>query len=257
MCQVFCQSNLIIDNEIVDNFVGMGKPAPMDQNFDLLSRKGPTGTEIADFIRAQIRSSRYVPGQRLVEVDIIRQTGGSRFKVREALQRLAAEGLVEIEEFRGASVRGASMEEVRQLYRARAALEGICAADFALYASAEDRQKMVDLANAMEECVEGGAPEKFGQLNAEWHTLIMHSTRNFVIADLVKRLSTPVHHLLFENFYRSDRLLEAARDHRKIVAAVLAGDGPAAEAAMRGHVENGHQFLRNLDRAVHHGGIDN
>ena len=69
----------------------------MDKDFELLSRKGATATEIADFIRAQIRSSRYVPGQRLVEVDIIRQTGGSRFKVREALQRLAAEGLVEID----------------------------------------------------------------------------------------------------------------------------------------------------------------
>jgi DNA-binding GntR family transcriptional regulator len=229
----------------------------MDKDFDLLSRKGPTGVEIADFIRAQIRSSRYVPGQRLVEVDIIRQTGGSRFKVREALQRLAAEGLVEIEEFRGASVRGASMEEVRQLYRARAALEGICAADFAVQATTEQKQRLVELAQEMEDCIENGAPEKFGPLNAEWHALIMQGTRNFVIEDLVKRLSTPVHHLLFENFYRSDRLREAAHDHRAIVQAVLAGDGPAAEAAMRGHVENGHQFLSNLDRAVHHGGIDN
>lgn len=225
----------------------------MDKDFDLLSRKAPTGVEIADFIRAQIRASRYVPGQRLVEVDIIRQTGGSRFKVREALQRLAAEGLVEIEEFRGASVRGASMEEVRQLYRARAALEGICASDFAVRATPEQKQRLVELAQEMEDCVEGGAPEKFGPLNAEWHALIMQGTRNFVIEDLVKRLSTPVHHLLFENFYRSDRLREAAHDHRKIVEAVLAGDGPAAEAAMRGHVENGHQFLSDLDRAVHHG----
>lgn len=220
---------------------------------DLLSRKGPSGLEIADFIRAQIRSSRYVPGQRLVEVDIIRQTGGSRFKVREALQRLAAEGLVEIEEFRGASVRGASMEEVRQLYRARAALEGICANDFAIRATPEQRQRLVELAQEMEDCIEHGAPEKFGPLNAEWHALIMQGTGNFVIEDLVKRLSTPVHHLLFENFYRSDRLREAAHDHRAIVQAVLAGDGPAAEAAMRGHVENGHQFLSNLDRAMHHG----
>ena len=75
---------------------------------NLLERKGPTAIEIADWIRGQIRQRRLVPGQRLVEVDIIRQTGGSRFKVREALQRLAAEGLVDVEEYRGASVRNAS-----------------------------------------------------------------------------------------------------------------------------------------------------
>lgn len=229
----------------------------MDNAADLLARKGPSGVEIADWIRTQIRASRFVPGQRLVEVDIIRQTGGSRFKVREAFQRLAADGLVEIEEFRGASVRGASMDEVRQLYRARAALEGICAGDFAVRASDEDKQKLVDLADAMDDCVNGGAPEKFGQLNAEWHMLLMQGTGNSVIEDLVKRLNTPVHHLLFETFYRSDRLREAAADHRLIVQAVLAGDGPAAEAAMRRHIENGHQFLSDLDRAVHHGGSHN
>ncbi|MEO5707172.1 MAG: GntR family transcriptional regulator [Alteraurantiacibacter sp.] len=229
----------------------------MNKAADLLARKGPSGVEIADWIRTQIRASRFVPGQRLVEVDIIRQTGGSRFKVREALQRLAADGLVEIEEFRGAFVRGASMDEVRQLYRARAALEGICAGDFAERASAEDKQKLVELADAMDDCVNGGAPEKFGQLNAEWHKLLMQGTGNVVIEDLVKRLNTPVHHLLFETFYRSDRLREAAVDHRLIVQAVLAGDGPAAEAAMRRHIENGHQFLSDLDRAVHHGGSHN
>ena len=70
---------------------------------DLLSesRKGPSGPQIADWILGQIRSRRFVPGQRLVEFDITRLTGGSRFKVREALQRLAAEGLVQIEEHRG------------------------------------------------------------------------------------------------------------------------------------------------------------
>jgi len=229
----------------------------MELTADELARKGPTGVEIADWIRAQIRSSRLVPGQRLVEVDIIRQTGGSRFKVREAFQRLAAEGLVEIEEFRGASVRGASMAEVRQLYRARAALEGICAADFAERASAEDKQRLVQLAEQMEACVEGGAPEKFGQLNSEWHTLLMHGTGNGVIEDLVKRLNTPVHHLLFETFYRSERLREATIDHRAIIEAVMRSDGPAAEQAMRRHIQNGHQFLSELDRAVHHGGAHN
>ena len=229
----------------------------MEQIISALAAKAPSGSDIADWIRAQIRSSRLVPGQRLVEVDIIRQTGGSRFKVREAFQRLAAEGLVEIEEFRGASVRGASMAEVRQLYRARAALEGICAADFAERASKEDKLRLVDLAEQMEACVEGGAPEKFGQLNSEWHMLLMQGTGNGVIEDLVKRLNTPVHHLLFETFYRSERLREATHDHRAIIEAVMRSDGPAAEAAMRRHIENGHQFLSELDRAVHHGGIHN
>lgn len=213
--------------------------------------KAPAASDISDWIRSQIRAARFVPGQRLVEVDLIRQTGGSRFKVREALQRLEAEGLLEIEEFRGASVREASMDEVRQLYRARAALEGICAADFTTCASADDKAQLCRLAEAMENCLASGSRELFSSLNAQWHTLIMQVTGNTVIEALVRRLNTPVHHLLFETFYRGDRLREAVADHRAIVDAVLAGDAAGAEAAMRQHIENGHRFLTSLDEAMH------
>lgn len=217
----------------------------------MLPRKGPSGVEIADWIRGMIRSGRFVPGQRLVEVDIIRQTGGSRFKVREALQRLEAEGLVEIEEFRGASVRNPSMTEVRQLYRARGALEGICAADFTRNATAEEKAQLVEIAAAMEACVEEGAPEKFGGLNTKWHSLIMEGAGDLVIKGVVRRLNTPIHHLVFETFYRGERLRAAAADHRVIIAAIMKGDAGAAEAAMREHVENGLNFLTKLDSEIH------
>jgi DNA-binding GntR family transcriptional regulator len=245
------QFNENIANDIVDNVIGIPHACVMSQTLNAAAAKAPNAADIAAWIRSQIRAARFVPGQRLVEVDLIRQTGGSRFKVREALQRLEAEGLLEIEEFRGASVREASMDEVRQLYRARAALEGICAADFTANASADDKAQLVQLAEAMESCVDSGSRELFGSLNAQWHSLIMQVAGNSVIEGLVRRLNTPVHHLLFETFYRSDRLREAVADHRVIVDAVMAGDVAGAEAAMRQHIENGHRFLTALDAAMH------
>ncbi|MXO94046.1 FCD domain-containing protein [Erythrobacter arachoides] len=223
----------------------------MQDAIERLAKRGPSAADIADWIRSQIRGNRLVPGQRLIEVDIIRQTGGSRFKVREAYQRLAAEGLLEIEEYRGASVRGTSMAEVRQLYRARAALEGLCAGDFVRKATDDQIARLEEVARAMEECVEAGRPEDFARINAEWHTLLMHGAGNFAIEDIVRRLNTPVHHLQFGTFYRGERLREAARDHRHILAAIQARDADAAERAMRQHVENGLVFLSELDRAVH------
>ncbi len=226
----------------------------MEKAIEALSRKGPSGTEVADWIRSQIRASRFVPGQRLVEVDIIRKTGGSRFKVREALQRLAAEGLVEIEEYRGASVKGASMSEIRQLYRSRAALEGLCAADFTRIATQAQRDRLRVITQDMERCIDEGSTEMFGKLNAEFHTMLMQVPGNDVIQDLVKRLNTPVHHLLFESFYRGDRMREAVADHWRIVEAIDAGDCAAAEREMRRHIENGHRVLEALDQAMHHDG---
>ena len=75
-----------------------------------------TTSDVADGIRQRIRLGRYVPGQRLIEGDLIRETGASRSRVREALQRLAIEGLITIEEFRGASVKRITWDEVRQIY---------------------------------------------------------------------------------------------------------------------------------------------
>ena len=213
--------------------------------------RGPAGAEIADWIRNMIRNRRFVPGQRLVEVEIIRQTGGSRAKVREAFQRLEAEGLVTIEEFRGASVRTASMDEVMQVYRSRGVLEGACAADCARNASSELLDRLVEVTEEIDRCVEEDRGERFARLNARWHGLIMDGSGNFVMKGLIQRLATPLHHLLFENFYNSERLRAAAADHRAILKAIQARDADRAEQAMRQHVENGFRFLSGLDRAVH------
>lgn len=216
--------------------------------------KGPSGSEVADWIRERIRRGRFVPEQRLVEVDIIRQTGASRAKVREALQRLEAEGLVQIEEFRGASVRTASLGEVRHIYRARAALEGISARDFTTHASPEQKQRLRALQDALDECVENHETDRFGQLNIQWHMLLVEGSGNTVIAELLKRLNVPIHRLLFESFYHEDRLRVANGDHNRILSLIMAGDADGAEAAMRRHIEDGFVTLTAIEEELYGSG---
>jgi len=213
--------------------------------------RGPSGTEIADWIRDRIRKGRFVPGQRLVEIDIIRQTGASRSKVREALRLLEGEGLVQNEEFKGASVRSASIEEVRQIYRARIALEGIAAADFVTHASKEQFSRLCALHEELERCVSEGAPERFGKLNTEWHETLVLGSGNLAIADVLKRLSVPIHRLIFESFYSAERLKTAIADHRAILDAIASGEPAAAEAAMRKHIQDGFATLAYLDGEFH------
>ncbi|MEV4421320.1 GntR family transcriptional regulator, partial [Patulibacter sp. NPDC049589] len=58
-----------------------------------------------DELRTAILSGEYMPGERLVEAQLIERFGASRFNIRLALQDLAGEGLVEIQRNRGAHVR--------------------------------------------------------------------------------------------------------------------------------------------------------
>jgi len=214
---------------------------------DNAEKRPPTGAEIADWVRERIRTGRFVPGQRLVEVDIIRKMGASRSKVREALQRLEGEGLVQIEEFRGASVKSTGLEEVAQIYRARVALEGICAADFARFASDAHKEQLRSVQEQLDRCVEERAPDRFGRLNIEWHRLIVEGSGNAVIAELLKRLNVPIHRLLFESFYDEGRLRTANADHQKMLQLLMAGDADGAEAAMRRHISDGFETLSKIE----------
>jgi DNA-binding GntR family transcriptional regulator len=54
-----------------------------------------------------------------------------------------------------------------------------------------------------------------------------------VLKGIVQRLNTPIHHLVFETFYRRRAVAGSVQDHRLVVDAVLAGDVEAAERTMR------------------------
>lgn len=240
------QFNKKDDNNIVDNPAASSTVCAMQTEPQNTPKRAPNGAEVADWIRERIRHGRMVPGQRLVEVDIIRQTGASRFKVREAFQRLEGEGLVQTEEFRGANVRSASIEEVRQIYRARVALEGICAADFARCATPEQLDRLEEIQLELESCMRENAPERFGRHNQDWHLLLVKGSGNEMIAQLLERLNVPIHRLLFDTFYSADRLKKAVGDHRRIMEAIRQQDPDAAERAMRAHVEDGFKTLSGI-----------
>lgn len=71
--------------------------------------------EIEAFIREGILEGRFVPGQRLVEIDLMNELGATRSAVREALRRISTDSLVQIERNRGASVRKISRKEVSDI----------------------------------------------------------------------------------------------------------------------------------------------
>lgn len=211
-----------------------------DAQQDPSSRRRPLPAQsVADWLRDGIRRGRFVPGQRLVEADITQATGASRSKVREALQRLESEGLVRIEEFKGASVRRVSIEELREIYRARSALEGISARDFAERASPAQREQLAALLSQLDDAVADGAHDRFNALNAQWHQLIIEGAGNALVANILGRINIPIQRMLFESLYSNERLKAANTGHHAITAAIMAGDGEAAEAALRQHISDG------------------
>jgi DNA-binding GntR family transcriptional regulator len=203
--------------------------------------------DIVDWIRERIRRGRFVPGQRLVEADIIRELSAGRTRVREALQRLSTEDLVTIEEFRGASVKHFTRDEIRQIYRTRMALEGLAAGDFAAANAPELKRQLAGVQSELNATEHTGDHDRFAKLNDEWHRLIIAGSGNEYVAKFVERLRVPIYRLLFTTFYNARRIDSANAGHRRITDAIVHGRAAEAEKLMREHIAEGFEALSSID----------
>lgn len=202
---------------------------------------------MCNWIRDGIRKGLLAPGQRLVEADITRETGVARAKVREALRRLETEGVVVLEEYRGASVKRVSLDEVKQIYRTRMVLEGLAAREFALADDPAGKDTLARIQLELDQWAAAGNHEQFARLNQAWHQTIVEGSGNAYLATFLERLVVPVYRLLFAGFYSTARIQSANADHARITAAICAGDADAAETAMRDHVQRGLEAVSELN----------
>ena len=83
------------------------------------------GDEIAELLRDAIISGEYKPRERLIEAELSQRYNVSRTPVREAIRNLAAAGLVTVEPYKGAVVADLDVDEIREIYTVRVALEGL------------------------------------------------------------------------------------------------------------------------------------
>ena len=192
--------------------------------------------QVMEAVKVGIRSARYVPGQRLVEPDMMRDFAVSRGTVREALRRLAAEGFVQIELYRGASIRKMSRREFVELNEIRAVLEGYAAALAAQRMSKAERKKLWELEQQWDR---GGAEQTYAEYNERFHALIVAASRHKQLPNFVQQAQLAIFRLQFNSILRTPVATRRSRlEHRRVVKAILKGDAAGAESAMRQHIRN-------------------
>jgi DNA-binding GntR family transcriptional regulator len=194
---------------------------------------------VIDHIRKGVEAGLFAPGQRLIENEIQQAAGVSRGPVREAMRRLAAEGLLEIQHQKGARVRRFTREEVEVLYDVRESVEGIAAKFAARYA------KEGNLCRELESVVrsyDGTAP-RYMEYNEQFHELIVQMSQSQLLQAVLMQLRAPVSMRGIYRFADVIGIERAHQQHLAIVEAIKAGDEEGAERAMRAHT-------RSVKRAV-------
>ncbi|WP_445528872.1 GntR family transcriptional regulator [Streptomyces cyslabdanicus] len=200
---------------------------------------------VADAIRHALRSGDLAPGQRLVENDLAESYGTTRGAVREALQDLAAEEILEIVPHRGARVRVVSVEEAIQITECRSALEQLCARKAATRASEKQRAELDRIGTDMRRAVADGAWDTYSSLNQRLHELVVEASGQEVARRQLERLNGPMVRFQFRLALRPGRPSQSLPQHLAIIDAVVGGDAPAAARAAAAHLDDVIEQLRS------------
>jgi DNA-binding GntR family transcriptional regulator len=186
-------------------------------------------------IRDAIVEGRLKPGERISERGLATLLEVSPMPVREALRRLEAEGMVETRPRSGTYVADLGPRRLAEIGLARAALEGVAAGLAAQRAGEGDIAAMRGALAAIRAATRAGDAESVLAANEALHAAIHAAAASADVARLLAGLRA------YEHLGRPRVLATAAErraalgEHAAIVAAIEAGDAPAAEAAMRGH----------------------
>jgi len=191
------------------------------------------GEDVYWQLRREIVRGELRPNQPLAEIEIAERLNVSRTPVRESMQRLAADGLV-ISRRRRWLVYEHSKKEIEEIYEMRLALEG--------YAARLASQRITDA--EAEKLTRLGESAAAGQLAERVeHNEIFHN-QLIAVAGNERLASTLAHNRNFAfnrqvaSLYTPDDLAVSQAQHSRLVEAVLARDGDAAERTAREHIQS-------------------
>ena len=201
-----------------------------------LPAHGATVAFIVEKLREDILAGRLGPGSRLVECDLTARFAVSRGPVREALRRLAAEGLIEHLPNRGALVRRLSSRTIRELFQIRVEMESLAARLAAESDDADARARFAEAIRPIFDDRRRRAPDYLTE-NAAFHDAMMALAGNLQLSELATRLRLPLIMAQVGDILTPEILDASVHEHRAIADAVLARDPAAAAAHMRAHLK--------------------
>ncbi|MFE9043442.1 GntR family transcriptional regulator [Streptomyces sp. NPDC007818] len=190
---------------------------------------------VYDSLRAAIASGELRPGERINMEELGRTFGVSKIPVREAVKRLESENLLTSRVHAGMTVTAVDPDEIRGVYLARQAIEGLVAR---LAAEGGDASLVDDLAvihEAMRRALEDGGEQALSRLNTDFHRRLAAASGYRVLADVTEQLLLTIqrYRLIIPREHADWRSVLA--EHDAVIEALRTGGPDAVAEAARAH----------------------
>jgi len=205
---------------------------------------------VADRIRGQIVEGRLEPGARLNERVLCEQMGVSRTPMREAIKKLAGEGLIRLEPNRGAIIHRLTRDEVAAAFEVMAQLESLSGQLAAERATDEEVARVAQLHAEMERAHRASDLPAYYRLNAQIHTAFNQAARNPVLEDVFRSVNVRLQSLRFRSNLDQKKWDAAVREHADMVAALQARDGALLGKLLRDHLNHKRDIVLKLSEHV-------
>lgn len=189
-------------------------------------------------LRAAILNGEFAPRQRLVETEIAERFSTSRFVLRNALNRLATEGLVELQPNRGARVREISVEEAVEITEIRRAVEGLVASRAAERVTDTQIAALRVLGHEMAGAVARSDMIRYTELNGRLHGTVRDIGRHASATRIIEQLNGQMVRHQFRLSLVPGRPAVSLPEHLEIIDAICARDPDRAERVMRAHLSS-------------------
>jgi DNA-binding GntR family transcriptional regulator len=192
---------------------------------------------VAQKLRKAIMSGNLKPGQRLVERELCEMMGVSRPSIREALRLLEADGLVNTVPHRGPMVSTISLDEARQLYAARAVLEGFAGRECARLHDPAVVRRIGDALTRLKAAL--AEPDMIAILESktDFYAALIGGCRNTFIERMLKPLHDRITLLRITSMSQPKRINKSLREVTAIWRAIQSGDEDLAERCCVDHVK--------------------
>ena len=199
-----------------------------------MNQKQYTQTLIYERLKSDILEGTLKPDLKLFEIPLSRRFQVSRTPVRQAIQRLALDGLVKINKSQSARVCLIDSSGIEAVYVVREALEGLAAYLAAIHRTESDLEAMRTALHQLETAPVTAYKVQM-KADTAFHTAIIQASRNPALLQSLKSLELDVARvkLLFRELNQSNATQAA---HQAILSAIEAGLPKQAESAARGHI---------------------
>ena len=183
-----------------------------------------------------LAEQKFVPGQRLVEADLAEQYQVSRNSVREALQQLAAQGVVELPRNKGAAIRALSLQETLEVLDVAERMMGLLAKSAAQGIAAGQPDEPIRAAlTELDQADTTKDMDAFARARRSLYRALLQTSGSSELRRLFPSIQMPV---VYAQHRPSTLQQVRMRDYQAVCDAVLRGDADAADAAGLAHVQH-------------------